>query len=227
MRSCTDPAIASPAASPSRRCDALSRCNRRLHNYLGLYLLLFVWLFAFTGLLLNHSQWKFARFWESRRETSYERDIAMPLPDGDLAQARALMRQLELRGEIEWTTARNDGSRLDFRVNRPGRILDVKADLVQKKASIRSIHLNAWGVMRILHTFTGVRIQDERNKRDWALTKIWAFAMDAVAAGLVLMVVSSLLIWFQSRQKRLLGTLVLLLGFLSCSFFCLGLRWLY
>ena len=33
---------------------------------------------------------------------------------GDLAQARDLMRQLGLRGELEWTVTRKDGSRLDF-----------------------------------------------------------------------------------------------------------------
>jgi hypothetical protein len=31
--------------------------NRRLHYYLGLYLLFFSWLFVFTGLLLNHPRW--------------------------------------------------------------------------------------------------------------------------------------------------------------------------
>jgi len=32
----------------------LEAWNRRLHYYLGLYFLLFLWLFSFTGLLLNH-----------------------------------------------------------------------------------------------------------------------------------------------------------------------------
>ena len=34
--------------------DAFLVWNRRVHFYLGLYLLFFTWLFAFTGLLLNH-----------------------------------------------------------------------------------------------------------------------------------------------------------------------------
>ena len=44
--------------SKSRRQNALdiiSTCNRKGHYYLGLYFLLFLWLFALTGLLLNHS----------------------------------------------------------------------------------------------------------------------------------------------------------------------------
>ena len=31
--------------------------NRKLHYYLGLYFLFFLWLFSLTGLMLNHQQW--------------------------------------------------------------------------------------------------------------------------------------------------------------------------
>jgi hypothetical protein len=201
--------------------------NRRLHYYLGLYLLFFVWLFALTGLLLNHSQWKFAEFWNNRQQTNYEQEIAAPVPGGDLAQARDIMRQLGIRGELEWTTTRNDPNRFDFRVSRPGRICEVKTDLARNRASVQRIDLNVWGVVRILHTFTGVRMDDARNGRDWLLTWVWALTMDAVAAGLILMVLSSFCMWFELRQKRLLGAIALALGFLSCGLFCVGLRWLY
>ena len=77
-----------------------------------------LFLFFFTGLLLNH-QWKFAEFWDSRQQSSSEREIIAPAAGSDLAQAREGMRQLGLRGEIEWTVTRSDASRLDFRVNRP------------------------------------------------------------------------------------------------------------
>jgi len=227
MPSSIDQAPPSDSAPSARRSEFLRNWNRKLHYYLGLYLLFFLWLFAFTGLLLNHSQWKFAEFWENRQQTSYERDIAVPSAAGDLAQARELMRQLGLRGEIEWTSTRNDGNRFDFRVSRPGRIFEIKTDFSRNKASVQRIGLNAWGVMRILHTFTGVRIDDARNQRDWLLTKLWAFAMDGVAVGLILMVLTSPVMWLELRQKRVLGALVLLLRFLSCGFFCFGLRWLY
>src|SRR6266436_6271468 len=62
--------------------------NRKLHYYLGLYLLFFVWLFTFSGLLLNHSSWKFAEFWRNRKEISYERQITAPAPGSDLMQAK-------------------------------------------------------------------------------------------------------------------------------------------
>jgi hypothetical protein len=207
--------------------EVFKRWNRQLHYYLGLYLLFFVWLFSFTGLLLNHSQWKFAEFWDSRRQSSAERDILAPPPGDDLAQARDLMRQLGIRGEIEWTATRKDTARFDFRVSRPGQIYEIKADFNGKKTTLQQIDLNTWGVIRILHTFTGVRVDDSRNSRDWVLTSLWAWTMDAVAIGLILMVLSSYYMWFELPQKRRLGAVMLSLGLLSCGLFCFGLRWLY
>ena len=80
--------------------------------------------------------------------------------------------------------------------------------------------------MHVLHTFTGIRPGDNANRRDWILTTVWALAMDAVAAGLVLMVLSSYVMWYQLRPKRRGGIVALVLGFVSCGLFAAGLRWL-
>jgi hypothetical protein len=199
--------------------------NRRLHFYIGLFLLFFVWLFAFTGLLLNHS-WRFAEFWPNRQQTDLERPIDPPPPGSDLAQATHIMRQLGIRGEIEWTVTRADSTRLEFQVNRPGHSYKINADLSQHRVTLHSDALNAWGVMWVLHTFTGVRLGDPRNVRDWALTSVWAFCMDAVAVGLIVMVGSSYYMWWVLIRKRKLGALALALGLASCGLFTIGLRWL-
>lgn len=228
MQSSTEPTPTDRSTTSHRTwVSRLERWNRRLHFYLGLYLLLFVWLFALTGLLLNHSQWKFAEFWANRQETSEEHSIVAPPAGSDLTRARHLMRQLGLRGEIDWTAGPSDGSRMQFRVSRPGQIIEINADLTQNQAALKHIDLNGWGVARILHTFTGVRPDDARNRRDWVLASIWAWTMDAVAAGLVLMVLSSLYLWWARPQKRRSGLVVLLLGCVVCGLFCVGLRWLY
>ena len=226
MHSCTEDMVPQEKPSAGGLAETARLWNRRLHYYLGLFTLLFVWLFSFTGLLLNH-QWKFAEFWDSRQQSTSEQEIVTPAPGSDLAQAREIMRQLGLRGEIEWTVTRSDASRFDFRVNRPGHIFEVQSDLAHNRATVKRIDLNVWGVMRILHSFTGVRMDDNRNGRDWFLTSVWALAMDAVAAALILMVLSSLYMWFELRTKRLWGTIVVSAGLLSCALFCVGLRWLY
>jgi hypothetical protein len=50
--------------------------------------------------------------------------------------------------------------------------------------------------------------------------------MDAVAAGLIVMVLGSYVMWFRLRAKRLGGIVALALGFISCGAFIGALRWL-
>ncbi len=215
-----------PKAVRRRFLNTFELWNRKIHYYLGLYFLFFLWLFAFTGLLLNHPAWTFADFWPNRKETKFERQIQPPVPGGDYAQARDLMRQLGIPGEIEWTTTRSDPRLFKFRVGRAGHIFEIDADFSKGRASIQQIDLNTWGVLHVLHTFTGVRMADPRNQRDWMLTTVWALAMDALAVGLVLMVSTSIYMWYGLKQKRRLGLVTLGLGVLACGLFVVGLKWL-
>lgn len=204
----------------------VERWNRKLHFYVGLFLLFFVWLFAFSGLVLNHPSWRFTEFWGNRTQSNYERDIAAPGPEatGDLGQAHQLMSQVGIVGEILWTTTRTDPNQFEFQVRRPGHYFFIKADLARKRVAVQQSEVNLWGVMRVLHTFTGVQMDDPRNRRDWVLTSVWAYSMDAIAIGLVFMVLSSVLMWFKLPQKRAPGAVVLVLGTLLCGWFCVGLR---
>ena len=205
------------------------RWNRKLHFYAGLFLLFFVWLFAFSGLVLNHPSWRFTEFWSNRAQSNYERDLVVPGPHakGDLGLAREIMGQLGIVGEILWTTTRTDPNQFDFQVRRPGHFFFIKADLARKRVAVQQSDVNLWGVMRALHAFTGVQMDDPRNSRDWWLTSVWAYSMDAIAAGIIFMVLSSLLMWFKLPQKRTSGAIVLFLGTLVCGWFCVGLRWFF
>src|SRR5882672_1389496 len=102
MPSATEPTGHGKSPDVSRFQAGLERWNRKLHFYAGLFLLFFIWLFAFSGLLLNHPTWSFAEFWTHRQETNYVRRIIVPGPEvkGDLGQARAIVKQLGIEGEI-------------------------------------------------------------------------------------------------------------------------------
>ena len=80
--------------------DSFLVWNRRVHYYLGLYLLFFIWLFAFTGLLLNHPRWQFAQFWPNRIQSTTEHTIAAVTAVTDIDRARDVMRQLGVAGEV-------------------------------------------------------------------------------------------------------------------------------
>jgi len=136
------------------------------------------------------------------------------------------MRQFGIAGEIQWPAALPAGAPFAFQVSRPGLAIEVKADLNSGRATLQRNDVNAWGVMHVLHTFIGVRSGDPRSARDWALTTVWALSMDAVAAGLIVMVFSSYIMWYRLKAKRLGGAIALLLGFLTCAAFVRGLDWL-
>lgn len=207
--------------------DGFKVWNRKLHYYLGLYFLFFLWLFAFSGLLLNHGPWSFAQFFPNRKVTIFERAVQPPTSARDLEQARDLMRQIGIQGEVSWNAARTDLARLDFNVSRPGHVYQIQAYLIQGRAKIAHTEYNAWGVLRTLHTFVGVSLDDPRNQRDWMLTTVWAYSMDAVAAGVIFMVLTSFYMWWGLREKRKLGLAALGLGTAVCGLFVFGLRWIY
>ncbi|MBI5767819.1 MAG: hypothetical protein HZA93_08480 [Verrucomicrobia bacterium] len=199
--------------------------NQKFHIYLGLYFLVFLWLFAVSGLLLNHA-WGFTDFWSKRQQSTSDHPIAPPQASDDLGRARDLMRQLNLAGELEWTTTQATPGRFDFRVARPGRTVEVKADFTKGTATLQEIRVNGWGVFRTLHTFTGVRANDPRAERDWSLTKLWSLSMDALAVGLIALVATSAVMAYQRREKWLGSSIALALGLVVCGFFVFGLRWM-
>lgn len=200
--------------------------NRRLHYYLGLYLLFFSWLFVFTGLLLNHPGWEFAQFWPNRVQRTTEQQFQMPEATTDVARARDLMQQVGIAGEIQWPGAQPTDGAFAFQVSRPGAVIDVKADLRSNRVMLTRTEVNAWGVMHVLHTFTGMPAAGPRNQRDWILTTAWALSMDAVAAGLIFMVFSSYIMGYRLKAKRAGGTIALALGVVICGAFVAGLGWL-
>ena len=183
-------------------------------------------MFALTGLLLNHSSWAFQQFYPSRKISKFARAIEAPAAASDLDQARAVMTQLGIDGEIAWGAPRRDPARLAFNVSRPGRVYQVQADLKEGRATVTAMQFNGWGVLRTLHTFVGASPDDPRNRRDWILTSLWALAMDAVAAGIILMVLSSIYMWWALPGKRAAGLVTLALGTAVGGLFVFGLRWL-
>ncbi len=201
--------------------------NRKLHFYLGLYFLFFTWLFAFSGLLLNHS-WKFAEFFPNRRITTS--DVVIRGTVGattDAAVARNVADQLGLSGEISLGARPPVPGRIDFNISRPGKFWQVQANPAEGHAHVVANQYNAWGVMRTLHSFTGVSVTNPKQRREWLATTVWALAMDALAVGLIIMVFGSYYMWWVLPKKRVPGLLALFAGCASCLVFVAGLRWLY
>jgi hypothetical protein len=195
---------------------ALEVWNRKLHYYLGLYFLLFLWLFSVTGLMLNHQQW--FRGLYDRRETSYEMPIETPAGETVPEQTRDLMRQLELKGEMEWPASQPVGH-LDFSVNRPSDAAQVRVDLTAKTAYVKRFDNNRRLALQVFHTFSGSRFTQPDTRRDWMVTSLWVFAMDALACGLIAMVLGSYYMWWKLKKAKAIGVVALAAGIASCALF--------
>src|SRR5688500_18036837 len=184
--------------------------NRRLHYYLGLYFLFFLWLFSLTGLMLNHQQW-FADLYK-RHEVSYDPEIRAPFGATRAQQTFDVMRQLDLRGEVDWPASQPVGH-IDFTVARPNGAAQVRVDLNAKQAYVKEFkngHLHAF---QIFHTFSGSRFNQPASKRDWIMTSVWVFTMDALALGLIAMVLGSYYMWWRLKKRKALGIVALATGF--------------
>ena len=193
--------------------------NRKVHFYLGLFFLFFLWLFSLTGLLLNHPQWRIAS--GDRRETRYEQTIEAPAGDTEVARARHVMGQLKLTGEINWPPAQKPGH-FDFSISRPNDASQIQVDLLQNRASVQHFENSRWATFRIFHTFSGSRFDDPATNRDWILTSVWVVAMDALAFALIVMVLGSYYMWYRLKKRRALGIVALSAGILSCGVFVAG-----
>ncbi len=193
--------------------------NRKLHYYIGLYFLFFLWLFSLTGLMLNHQQW-FAGLYD-RHTVSYDPEITTPFGATRAEQTFDVMRQLKLRGEVDWPATQPVGH-LDFNVSRPNGAAQVRVDLNAKQAYVKEFtngHLHAF---QIFHTFSGSRFNQPDSRRDWIMTGIWVFAMDALAVGLIVMVLGSYYMWWRLKKLKALGIVVLMTGIASCGIFAAG-----
>ena len=192
------------------------RWNRKLHYYAGLYFLWFIWLFALTGLLLNHGEWTVAARANQRQQTQFEVEIGALRAEGTLARAREAAGLLGLRGEIDLPASQAPGQ-LIFNISRPSDASQVRIDERQHRAVIQHFENNSLGMIRIFHAFSGSRFNQPESRRDWVVTTVWVVAMDAVAAGLVVMVLGSYVMWYRLKRRHTLGWISLGSGVVMCG----------
>jgi hypothetical protein len=111
---------------------------------------------------------------------------------------------------------------LNFNVGRPTDASQVRVDTTQNRVSLQHFENSGLAAFRILHTFSGSRMNAPGSQREWWLTTLWVFSMDALATGLIVMVLGSYYMWYRLKPKRRLGAVVLAAGVVSCGIFVAG-----
>ena len=199
--------------------NTLHNFNRRLHIHLGLLLLLFIWLFSLSGLILNHGNWKFASFWDERQENKI--DFTVPLSVlNDPNPEKGVMEFLKISGEVQ--QQKRTSEMLEFRVQSPGIVRELSINLTSGSGTEKVLKYNLWGKLRTLHTFNGMSKENPSQSPNWVITTIWRFTMDGIAIGLIIICLSSWIMWFKVRKEYRLGYIILASAFAMAGYFILS-----
>jgi len=182
-------------------------------------------LFSFSGLLLNHNnKWKFASFWNERKEKTTTTPIHLTANPDSAGMLKNIMQQLKIAGEV--TRVRMTTDSIDFRVSLPGHERNLHVDLKKGMCLQKELTVNWWGKLRILHTFNGVNKDNLNVQPNWIVTRMWKFAMDTVAIGFIILCISSWIMWYKLRKKYTWGPVILISGFATAIYFVFLLKML-
>lgn len=186
----------------------------KLHTYLGLLFLAYLWLFSLTGLFLNHPSWGVNDY---RQDSNWVESTTtlVPATTGDrFSKANYYLRKLHLEGELNGVRDLEKEHQFRFEVNKPGEVIRVRVNSDTGEVQIRHKNNGTYGMLNQLHIFNGMqRFDREKETLTWFATTLWFIAMDALAVALILMVLFGFFMWFQTRKlaggiaSLLLGTL--------------------
>lgn len=191
--------------------------NRKLHIHLGLFLLLFIWLFFISGLIIHHGEWKFASFYEKRIESKIDFVVPAALLNDNPDLVRQVEDQLKISGEVENLKIK-PGS-IDFRVFSPGLLQDIHIDSQTGNATMKVMKYNFWGKLRTLHLFNGMNKADPSKSPNWIITKFWRLTMDITAVILIILCLGSWVMWYKVRSEYRLGYIFFAFGCIVAGYY--------
>ncbi len=191
---------------------------RRLHIHLGLFLIMFIWLFFVSGLILNHGSWKFARFYENRKENNKVFVISNALFRDDNEMIRLIEAKLKIVGEVSQFKKDTAGF-VNFSISSPGLINNISINSQTGYGTLKVTQYNFWGKLRTLHTFNGMDKNNPIIKPNWIITKLWRIMMDITAVILIILSLGSWVMWFNVRREYKLGYFFIIAGLVIAGYF--------
>ncbi|MBI4664165.1 MAG: PepSY-associated TM helix domain-containing protein [Verrucomicrobia bacterium] len=185
--------------------SAFQRLNRKIHIYAGMFSILFIVFFGLSGFILNH-RWKLWEWFPSRVETTREIAVQIPADGADLQKARAILKQINIDGELQRIVSEPTKQSFSFDVQRPGQTANVKLDTVSGKGTLKTTDLNAWSILHIMHIFSG------HGDKNWKWANVWKFFSDLTAIIMVILAVSGFYMWLNLKTARRWGLIFLEIG---------------
>lgn len=194
---------------------------RDLHLYVGLFISPFVLVFAISTIYLNHA-WRAPSGPEPGAPKS-PTPVPIQIPDGmgSLEQAKGILRQLNVTGEVEFIRHLAKEERLRIPVMKPGELTEIDVDLRAKTATIMRRDQGLSGAMIYLHRMPGPHLAKLRG--NWAPMRLWRMLTDASVYGVLFLTLSGLYLWLVMKAERKIGLVLLAAGVSSLVFLLLAL----
>jgi len=134
----------------------------------------------------------------------------IPCDTTDLLTARAIIRKLGLKGEIDFIIKNED--QISFPVNKPGLISRVKVDTHTDSVFITRKMEGSLRAMNYLHIMPGQH--NAKIRGNSLFLKIWRLIADAVVYLLLFLILSGLYMWCYLKPERRKGFYSIILGIL-------------
>ncbi|MEK7684534.1 MAG: PepSY-associated TM helix domain-containing protein [Verrucomicrobiota bacterium] len=186
--------------------------TRDLHLYLGLFLCPFLLVFAVSTLLLNHKGPPSAA---ASGSPPPKKSVPIAVPDGagTLEQARNILRQLHVTGEIDYVSHRAKEERLLIPVSKPGESTRVEVDLRAQTATVERQEQGLGTALIYLHKMPGPH--NVKIRGNWIYMVGWGVLADATVCGALFLTISGLYLWWMLKAQRKIGWAFLGGGVLS------------
>jgi hypothetical protein len=189
--------------------------TRDLHLYLGLFLCPVILVFALSTLWLNHPALRAQPAVAASSAPGPPVPINMPDGAGTVEQARNILRQLNVTGEIDYVRHQANEGRLFIPVSKPGEITKVEVDLRGRTATVQHQEQGLAEALIYLHKMPGPH--NVKIRGNWVYTVWWSVLADAVVYGVFFLTLSGLYLWWMLKAERQVGWLLLGAGILSTS----------
>ncbi len=183
---------------------------RTFHIYFGLFISPFILIFSISVLAFNHMGFlNQINPVKSLPEIRTKLDN-IPYDTTDLLTAKAIIRKLDIKGEIDFIMKNDD--QISFPVNKPGVktrvVVNTHTDSVvitrQMEGSIRA--------MNYLHIMPGQH--NAKIRGNSLFLKIWRLMADAVVYLLLFLILSGIFLWYFLEFERNTGFYAIILGML-------------
>lgn len=202
-----------PTDSPSTK-RRFYLWTRDLHLYVGLFLSPFLLLFAISTLALNHRTDPRPVLSEMPvGEQAVTLDPAMGI--NSLEQAKSLLRQVNVSGEIDVIRHNAKAGRLTIPVAKPGEFTTIDVDLQTKRATVTRRVEGMLAGLVYLHMRPGQHLAMLRG--NWPFMAAWSHLADAAVYGTIFLTASGLYLWWFFKAERRIGWVLLVAGIMTVA----------